>query len=236
MVKTYYLLTKPGIIMGNGIAAIAGFALASEGRFHPLLFLGLLVGLALVIASACVVNNYLDRDIDEKMARTKNRALVKGLISGKSALIFASTLGILGTLILFFFTNTLTAAVGLFGWFFYVVVYTLLKRRTVYGTLIGSISGAIPPVAGYCAVANRIDVGALILFVTLCLWQMPHFFAIAIYRLKDYKAADIPVLPIKSGIQNTKIHMVLYATAYTISAAYLTILGYTGFTYLVVVG
>ncbi len=84
MVKTYYLLTKPGIIMGNGIAAIAGFALAAKGNFDFLLFLYTLAGLALVIASACVFNNYLDRDIDEKMARTKNRPLVKGLISGKN--------------------------------------------------------------------------------------------------------------------------------------------------------
>ena len=204
MIKTYYLLTKPGIIYGNSINTAGGFLLAAKGVIDPLLFLAALIGTAFVIGSACVFNNYIDREIDEKMARTKKRALVTGDIPVKNALIFGTLLGILGFLILFSYTNLLTGVIGVIGVVMYVVVYGYFKRRTVHGTLIGSISGAIPPVAGYTAVTNLIDTGAILLFLILVFWQMPHFYAIAVYRIEDYKKAGIPVLSVVKGIPTTK--------------------------------
>ncbi len=228
MIKTYYMLTKPGIIMGNVITTAAGFALASKGHLDYWLFAITLIGLVFFIASAGVFNNYIDRAMDAKMERTKNRALVKGTVSSKSALVFATFLGVFGIAILGFFTNMLTVLVALTGYFVYLVLYAFLKYHSFYGTLVGSIAGAVPPVIGYCAVSNRLDMGALLIFMILVLWQMPHFFAIAMYRYDDYAAAAIPVLPVKKGMYVTKVHMLLYIIAFTVTALMLTIIGYTG--------
>lgn len=234
-VKHYVMLMKPGIIMGNIVTAAGGFALASKGQVNLSLFFAMLCGLALVIGSACVFNNYIDRELDRKMVRTRNRPLAKGLVSVQSALIFGTIVGLLGTLTLALGTNLLTTAIALFGVFAYVALYTLSKYRTHYGTLIGSIAGAIPPVVGCCAVTGRLDLGALIWFVMIVCWQVPHFFAIAVYRLKDYADGGIPTFPIVKGMRATKIHMTLYTAAFVMAASMLTLCGYTGAFYLTLV-
>ena len=233
MINYYLLLTKPGIIFGNLITVTAGFFLASRGEIRFELLLATLLGLAFIIASGCVFNNYIDRQIDKKMERTKNRPLTKGLISGPSALFFGTFLGVMGALILFFYTNLLTLFISSVGFFVYVFLYSFWKTRTVYATAIGSIAGAIPPVAGYCAVSNQFDIGAFILFLVLILWQMPHFFSIAVYRFKDYATAGIPLLPVKKGMWITKIHMTLYILCFIFAAAMLTVFNYTGNAYLI---
>ena len=235
MIKAYYFLTKPGIIYGNVLTASAGFFLAAQGNIDLFLYTAAISGLALIIASGCVFNNYIDRDIDKKMERTKNRALVTGLISVRSAMTVATVLGILGAFVLLQ-TNILTLKIALLGLFFYVVVYGITKRNSIYGTLVGSISGAVPPVVGYAAVTNTLDLGAAILFAILVTWQMPHFYAIAIFRLKDYRAAGLHVLPIKKGITVTKLHMLFYTAVFIVAVSSLTFFGYTGYLYLVVVG
>lgn len=232
--KSYYSLTKPGIIRGNTITAIAGFFFASKGHIDFGLLLALAVGLSLIIASACVFNNYLDRDIDAKMARTKKRALVAGTISVQNALIYASLLGLLGSSILGIFTNMLAQIIALFGLFAYVILYSIVKRYTLHSTVIGSISGAVPPVVGYTAVTDRFDHTALILFLILVFWQMPHFYAIAMYRREDYVAAKIPVLTVKRGMRAAKIQIMLYIAAFTAAAAALTKFSYGGYTYLAI--
>lgn len=228
MMKTYTMLTKPGIILGNIITTAGGFALASQSGFDFRLFLATLLGLALIIASAGVFNNIIDRQSDAKMARTKNRPLVQGTISMKNALIFGSVLGLVGVMVLSNATNYLTVAVALGGFFTYLILYAIMKYRSFYGTLVGSLAGAVPPLVGYTAVSDRFDLAALLLFAILVLWQMPHFFAIAIFHLKDYKAASIPVLPIVKGLQVTKIQMVLYIIVFTLTTLLLTLAGYTG--------
>lgn len=230
MIKTYYMLTKPGIILGNIITMASGFALASKGHLDFFLFFITLVGLGFIIASAGVFNNYIDRKMDAKMERTKNRALPRGLISPQKALIFASILGIIGLGVLSY-TNLLTVCVALFGFFVYLVLYAFIKYRSFYGTLIGSIAGAVPPVVGYCAVSNNFDTAAGLLFMIVVLWQMPHFFSIAIYRIDDYAAASIPVLPIEKGMYTTKVHMLLYIIIFMITTLLLTMAGYTGYLY-----
>jgi len=232
MIKTYYLLTKPGIIIGNLITTAGAFILASKGQIDYRVFFSTVAGLFFVIASACVFNNYIDRDADRKMARTKNRALAKGLISLRNALLFAVSLGIAGILILALFTNFVAVFVAGVGFFVYVALYSFWKYRTAYATLVGSISGAIPPVIGYCAASYRLDLGALLLFMILVLWQMPHFFSIAIYRSDEYAAASIPVWPVEKGINRTKVQMLLYIIAFMIAAFLLTAFGYTGYVYL----
>lgn len=236
MMKTYYMLTKPGIIMGNAVTTAAGFILASKGHLDLPLFLITLLGLSLVIASAGIFNNYIDRAADAKMSRTRNRPLVTGSITVPKALIFGTVLGIAGLAILAMYTNLLTVCIALFGFFVYLVLYAFWKYRSFYGTLVGSLAGAVPPVVGYSAVSNQVDVGMVLLFLILVLWQMPHFFSIAIYRIKDYYAASIPVLPIKKGMHATKVQMAVYIIAFTATALLLTLTGYTGYLYLVVTG
>jgi protoheme IX farnesyltransferase len=235
MLKTYYLLTKPGILMGNLVTTAGGFALASRGHIDPFLFLALLLGLGPVIASACIFNNYIDRISDAKMMRTKNRPLAKGSIAPWKAIVFALVLGPFGLAILVLYTNFLAAAVAFMGFFVYVILYSFWKGSSTHATLVGSISGAVPPVVGYVAARGHLDLGAGLLFAILVLWQMPHFYAIAMFRQKDYEAASIPVLPICKGIHATKVQMLLYCIAFALSCTLLTFLGYTGKAYLVIV-
>ncbi|MBP7834898.1 heme o synthase [Candidatus Saccharibacteria bacterium] len=230
--RQYYLLTKPGIIRGNLIVALAGFLLASKGSINFSLLLAFLAGTSLIIACGCVINNYIDKDIDIYMSRTKTRALVTGTVSNKNAIIFGIILGILGIALLATYTNFLTLTVGLVGLFFYLVMYSIFKRKNVYGTLVGSVSGAMPPVAGYTAVTNQLDITAGLLFLILVFWQMPHFYSIAMYRLDDYRKADIPVLPAIKGLQVTKRHIIGYIIAFGIACAGLFFSADTGYTYL----
>ncbi|EKN4114512.1 protoheme IX farnesyltransferase [Yersinia enterocolitica] len=235
MIKQYLQVTKPGIIFGNLISVVGGFLLASKGVIDYPLFLATLFGVSLVVASGCVFNNYIDRDIDRIMERTKNRVLVKGLIDPKVSLIYASILGIAGMLLLYVGANPLAMWLAVIGFVIYVGVYSLyMKRKSVYGTLIGSLSGAAPPVIGYCAVTGQFDMGALILLLIFSLWQMPHSYAIAIFRFKDYQAANIPVLPVIKGISVTKNHITLYILAFMVATLMLTLSGYAGYKYLVV--
>ncbi|WP_340613439.1 heme o synthase [Xenorhabdus thailandensis] len=235
MIKQYLQVTKPGIIFGNLISAIGGFLLASKGVIDYPLFFATMVGVSLVVASGCVFNNYIDRDIDRIMERTKERVLVKGLIDPKISLIYASVLGIVGIVLLYVAANVLAMQLALIGFIVYVGVYSLyMKRKSVYGTLVGSLSGAAPPVIGYCAVTGHFDTGALILLLIFSLWQMPHSYAIAIFRFKDYQAANIPVLPVIKGISVAKNHITLYILAFMVATLMLTISGYAGYKYLIV--
>lgn len=234
MLREYYQLTKPGIIRGNLITAAGGFFLASRGRPDGGLFIAMMVGLALIIAAACVYNNYLDRGLDAHMKRTRDRALVTGAIRPNSALVFATGLLVLGTLILSLRTNAVTLLLALFGLVAYVVIYGYGKRASVHGTLLGTISGAVPPVVGYAAVTGRLDVAAGLLFIILVCWQMPHFYAIAMFRKEDYAAAGVPVLPVVKGNTVTVWQTIAYVAAFVLACALLTVVHVTGYVYLIV--
>lgn len=234
-IKEYYSLTKPGVLYGNALTAAAGFLLASQGHINLWLFAAAIGGTTLMIASACVLNNFLDQDIDSKMARTKTRALVAGKVRGRDAVILAIVLGVLGVAIVYFYTNLLVLAVGIIGYVDYVVLYGMLsKRLSIHGTLVGSVSGAAPILAGYVAVTGVLDPGALIVFAIMFLWQMPEFYSISIYRRDEYKAAGVPVISVIKGIKHTRIQIFFYTLAFVISTALLTLLGYTGYVYFVV--
>lgn len=220
MIKEYIALTKPGIIRGNLLSAIAGFLLAST-FFDIQLFIAILLGTIFVIASGCVLNNYIDRDIDAHMERTKKRALVTHSIPLRNALLFGIVLGFIGFGILLFFTNTVTFVVGLIGWVSYVFIYDYVKRHSYYGTLVGAVPGATPVVAGYTAVTGTIDATAVVLFAILFTWQIPHFYAIALFRTKEYAAAKIPLLPIVKGVRQTKIQILLFALLFGVASVLL---------------
>lgn len=209
--KEFIQLTKPGIIRSNLMAAFAGFWVAAKWDIPWLTLLWMLVGTTLVLASSCVFNNYFDRDFDMKMERTKKRALPEGRLKPNTVLGYAIILGAAGLAVLFGLVNVLSGIVGSAGMFFYVVIYTLwLKRTSTWSTSVGGISGAMPPVIGYVAVMGQLDMGAALLFALLFLWQPPHFWALGIRRVEEYRAAGYPLLPVVKGITRTKWQMIPY--------------------------
>ncbi|MDQ1912076.1 heme o synthase [Paenibacillus sp. GD4] len=228
-IKDFIQLAKPGILFSNSITAFGGFWVASQWNVDWLLLVYTLIGTALVMASGCVLNNYLDRDMDIKMARTQGRALATGRISPQTVLAYGIILGILGLSTLWFLANPIAALLGLIGLFVYVWIYTAwFKRTSVWSTFVGSFSGAVPPVIGYCAVQPELDAGAWILFGILFLWQPPHFWALGIRRMEEYRAAGFPLLPVVKGTFVTKISMIRYVVLLVPVSLLLYVYGYVG--------
>lgn len=193
MINDYLTLAKWRLGLGNLLAAAAGFALGAALPFNWPLFAATLIGLYFIIGSAAAFNNYFDMDIDARMARTRDRALPAGRLSPSQALVFGFALLIAGTALLWWYTNALALGTALTGFVFYVCLYTPLKRATPHTLWVGAVSGAMPPVVGYAAAAGTIDMYALALFAALYLWQLPHAFAISVYRFKEYENAGIPL-------------------------------------------
>lgn len=233
-VRDFYVLTKPGIIQGNSLALLAGYLLAASlYGFDAWLMLAVFMGTSLVIGSACVFNNILDRAMDQRMQRTQDRALVRGTISVSAAALYGAAVGLGGFTILWWGVNPLVTLLGLISLVWYVVIYGYAKRTTSWSTLIGSVCGAMPPVAGYTAVTGSIDLAAVILFAILTVWQMPHFYALAIRRKDEYAAVNWPVLPVVRGIADTKRRMIAYMVLFCLTVPWLSIAGYTGMVYLI---
>ncbi|RWZ79138.1 MAG: protoheme IX farnesyltransferase [Candidatus Chaera renei] len=233
--SAYYRLAKPGIVYGNLLAGLAGYLFASPeggGWVNLARLAATLLGLGLVVASACVFNNVFDADIDRKMSRTKVRPLAAGTIGRRQALGLGLLLGAAGLALLIILANWLAAALALTGWLVYVLAYTPLKRLTRHATLVGSVAGAMPPIVGYTAAAGRLDVGALLLFIIMAIWQMPHFYAIAVFRLKEYQAAGLPVLPAVLGVNAAKRHILFWISAFGLTATLPFFFGLAGVFYL----
>ncbi|MEH7107999.1 heme o synthase [Bacillus sp. JJ1764] len=216
--KDLMALIKIGIVNSNLITTFTGLWLALH--FTGQSFLNNLdivfftvAGSSLIIAGSCAINNYVDRDIDHLMDRTKTRPTVTGKIVPAKVLALGILLVGLGTLLLFFTTITATV-IGLLGVFSYVVLYTLWsKRQLVSNTIIGSISGAVPPLIGWAAVDANLDIMAWSLFLLMFIWQPPHFYALAMRRVNEYRAAKIPMLPVVKGFKTTKVHILLWLVA-----------------------
>ncbi|MDK8192188.1 heme o synthase [Paenibacillus sp. UMB7766-LJ446] len=233
--KDFIHITKPGILRTNLIAVFGGFWLASQWDVDYGKLMLTLLGTVLIMASSCVFNNYFDRELDLKMERTRNRSLPTGRLTPKVVLSYAIILGVLGLIILFSFSGALAGLCGMFGMFVYVIMYTLwLKRSSTWSTSIGGLSGAMPPVIGYVAVTGRMDLGAWLLLAMLFLWQPPHFWALAIRRVEDYRAGGFPLLPVVKGIERTKIQMIPYLVLQIFVPILMYAYGYAGIFYLTV--
>lgn len=213
-ITTYYRLAKPGIVYGNTIALIAGFFYftVSGGSLHLLSLLYAVIGTAFVMASACVANNIIDKDIDLYMKRTAKRALVTGDVSTSSAVLYSAILLLFGVITLYP-TNLAALGLALSGWVLYVIPYTYLKRVTYHATLVGTLPGAVPPLVGYYAAGGNSFEIALTIFAIMVAWQMTHFYAIAIFRKDEYASANVPVISVVKGIPTTIRHMQYWALA-----------------------
>ncbi|AZF20971.1 heme o synthase [Pseudomonas sp. R3-52-08] len=205
-------LTKPGIIFGNLASVLGGYFLAGSGHLaNPAHLLATLIGTALVIGCGCVINNCADRDIDRRMVRTCHRALALRAISVPAAVSYAIALGVTGFGLLWAGSNMLACTLALVGLVVYAGVYTYwLKRRSHWATLIGSLSGAMPPVIGYCAVSGRFDATAMLLVLVFCCWQMPHSHAITVMRREDFRAARLPLLSLPEAHRQIHAYMLAF--------------------------
>ncbi|WOO40282.1 heme o synthase [Rubellicoccus peritrichatus] len=181
----YWELTKPRLSMLSVITAVVGY-LAADPNKNLLALASVLIGTSFAAGAAGALNQYLEREVDKRMARTRNRPLPAGVISPERALLFGMTLAFLGTLILWFGANPLSAALVLVTLFSYLLVYTPLKQITSWNTIIGAVPGALPPLVGWAAARDSLGALGWVLFGILFCWQIPHFMAIAWTYRKDY--------------------------------------------------
>lgn len=227
-----YRLTKPGVLFGNVLTGAAGYFFAAAGHIEWWTFLSLIVGMTLVVAASCALNNILDRDIDIRMERTRSRPSVKKSLSQFEMYVFVAALYSLGFALLMTGTNRTVVTIGVIGSIIYVWLYGMFtKRRSPYGVVPGSVSGAMPIIGGYAAVHPSIDWIMVALFFIMYFWQFPEFLSIAIYRLKEYKAANLPVFSAVYGVKNTIYVIVVTTVFYVIATLSVTLLGATGWVY-----
>ncbi len=212
-IRDLIVLTKPGIVLMSVMTALTGLYIGHRGLPDPLLSFWALLGTGLAAAGATSLNNFYDRDIDIIMERTRQRPIPQGDIKPSTALILGVALIISALFVFTYFVNMLSAVTAMTAAFFYVVVYTRLKRRTPNATVIGGISGALPPVIGCAAASGAFSIEALILFLVMFVWQPPHFWFLAIKHAEDYRSADIPTLPVSKGIAETKAKILIFNLA-----------------------
>ena len=202
-------LTKPRIISLLLVTTVAPMYVA--GQPSLLLILVVVIGGYLMAGGANAVNMYYDRDIDDTMARTKLRPIPSGRMSPAAVLAFGVALATAATVLLALFANVLTAVLALLGFYFYVFIYTRwLKRSTPQNIVIGGAAGAFPPLVGWAAVTNGLDLTALYLFAVVFYWTPPHFWALALLKQKDYGNAGIPMAPLVWGERETMNQMLWY--------------------------
>ena len=222
-------LTKPRIVTMVLVTTALGFFLGGHAAW-PIL-LATLAGVGLATSGAAALNNYLDRDVDSKMARTRDRALPAGIVSPSHALAFGVSLVLVGVLALVWWVNLLTGFLVLLAAFLYVLVYTPMKRLSWLNTSLGAIPGAIPPLCGWAAATGTLDVGAWVLFAILFVWQHPHFFSIAWMFKEDYRNAGLKMLPVVDPAATFR-QTILFSIALIVVAALPACVGMAGRVYL----
>src|SRR6056297_3423083 len=229
----YLELCKPKVVSLIVFTAVVGMFLAVPGLvpLDKLLFGTLGIGLA--ASSAAAINHVLDARIDAVMRRTRRRPLPTGHLTEIEALMFATALGIVSMLMLWFLVNPLTAVLTFASLIGYAVIYTgFLKRATPQNIVIGGAAGAAPPLLGWVAVTGEIHAYALVLFLIIFVWTPPHFWALAIYRRHDYAAADVPMLPVTHGPRYTRWQILFYSIILALVTLLPWLLGMNGLVYL----
>lgn len=209
--RSYWGLCKPNVVALIVFTAIVGIFLATPGLPPLDIFVFATLGIGLAAASAAAVNHIVDQKIDAQMGRTDQRPLPQGKVQNSHAIAFALILGIAAMLILSLGVNGLTALLTFISLIGYAVVYTLyLKRATPQNIVIGGAAGAAPPLLGWVAVTGQIDPEALLLFLIIFTWTPPHFWALAIHRMEEYRKVNVPMLPVTHGLSYTRLQILLY--------------------------
>lgn len=208
----FYEMTKPKVVLLMLVTAWVGMALAPTNGFPVAGVVFGTFGIAALAAAGAAFNHLLDRKIDQRMARTHQRPMATGRVSLHQGLVFACGLSVVGFVVLYVWVNALTAWLTLASMVGYALVYTgFLKRATPQNIVIGGLAGAMPPLLGWTSITGEIGALPLLLVLIIFAWTPPHFWALAIHRIKDYQNADIPMMPVTHGIAYTKIHVWLYS-------------------------
>jgi heme o synthase len=231
--KQFYVLTKPRVVQLIVFCAVIGMLLASPGLPDWRVALAATVGIWLVAGAAAAFNCLVEQGIDAKMARTSWRPTAKGQLSNTETLVFSAAMCTLGSVILYVFVNPLTVWLTLATFVGYAVIYTVvLKPATPQNIVIGGASGAMPPVLGWAAVTGEVGAEAMILCLIIFLWTPPHFWALALYRVEDYRKAGLPMLPVTHGSEFTRLHVFLYTLILFAATLLPYIAGMSGLIYL----
>ncbi|HUL63876.1 MAG TPA: heme o synthase [Burkholderiaceae bacterium] len=230
----YYSLTKPRVIWLIVFCAAIGMLLASP-RVPPLrVFAPAMIGIWLIASAAAAFNCLVERHIDARMVRTARRPTAAGQLAARHVLAFSTLLCATGAFVLYLAVNPLTLWLTLATFVGYAVVYTLLlKPMTPQNIVIGGLSGAMPPVLGWVALTGQIEAGALILCLIIFLWTPPHFWALALYRLDDYRSSGLPMLPVTHGVAYTRRQIFIYTAALAAATLLPVAIGMSGRLYLV---
>ena len=214
--QQYWALTKPRVVALIVFCAVIGMFLGVEGLPPMQPVLVATVGIWLVAGAAAAVNCLVEQRIDALMARTRARPLPRGELNNLQTLVFSGLIGGFGVWLLYVFVNPLTMYLTLATFVGYAIIYTiLLKPNTPQNIVIGGASGAMPPVLGWAAVTNSVTAEALVLFLIIFIWTPPHFWALALYRTKEYEKAGLPMLPVTHGPEFTRFHVFLYTVMLT---------------------
>ncbi|MBD1577445.1 protoheme IX farnesyltransferase [Vibrio sp. S11_S32] len=230
--KLYYSLTKPKVVMLMLLTALVGMCLSVEGKLalQPLV-MGLW-GIGLMAGAAAAFNHLIDRKIDAIMARTQKRPLPSGQLKSWKVSVFATSIGLLGFVSLYFCVNGLTAWLTFASLVGYALIYTLyLKRATPQNIVIAGIAGAMPPLLGWTAMTGEMHAHAWLLVMIIFIWTPPHFWALAIHRKDEYAKADIPMLPVTHGVAFTKTTVLLYTILLAIVCFLPVLVGMSGLIY-----
>ncbi|MBA2657067.1 MAG: protoheme IX farnesyltransferase [Tatlockia sp.] len=231
--RDYLELCKPKVVALMLLTVLVGMYLSTPGWIPLFTVLAALVGIGFCAGSAAAINHLVDKRIDAIMARTQKRPIAGGRVSIKQALYFAATMGILGLIILVLFINVLTAVMTFITLIGYAGIYTgYLKRATPQNIVIGGLAGAAPPLLGWIAITNQLDPQALLLVLIIFTWTPPHFWALAIYRLEEYRNAAIPMLPVTHGVPYTKLYVLLYTILLLVVSVLPFAVGMSGWLYL----
>jgi protoheme IX farnesyltransferase len=213
-VGAYIALTKPRIIELLLVTTLPTMVVAQRGVPPVWLMVATLAGGALAAGGANAINMVVDRDIDRLMNRTKNRPLVTGAMTPTAALVFALALEVSAFVELWLAVNLLSAVLAISATLFYVFVYTLwLKRRSTQNIVIGGAAGAVPVLVGWAAVTNSLAWAPVVLFAIIFIWTPPHFWSLAVRYKEDYRAADVPMLPVVASMKRTTTEIVYYTVA-----------------------
>lgn len=228
-----YTMTKPRVVSLIVFCAFIGMLLAPGGLGRPGVLAAATLGIALVAGAAAVLNCLIEQNIDRLMARTRARPLPRGAVGTGVTLAWSVALCGLGLAILLYFVNPLTAWLTLATFVGYSIIYTVvLKPLTPQNIVIGGLSGAMPPALGWAAVANDVPGEAWLLVLIIFAWTPPHFWALALYRTREYAAAGVPMLPVTHGSDFTRLHIFLYTWLLTAVTIMPFIIGMSGWLYL----
>ena len=227
-------LMKPRVMSLVVFTALTGM-LAAPGSIHPVIGVIALLAIAMGAGASGALNMWYDADIDARMARTAARPIPRGRVTGGEALTFGSILAVLSILTLGVLVNWTAGALLALTIGFYLFVYTMwLKRRTPQNIVIGGAAGAFPPMIGWAAVTGSVSVESVLMFLIIFMWTPPHFWALALYRCRDYERAGVPMLPVVAGAEETRRQIWLYSLILVPLAITPVLIGLAGIVYGVV--